>query len=291
MDDNNKLDALADLQVRSGALTPDTVLVPPPKEESDNLLGPHRRRDESWEHYINRRINDAPDANYQVGHQKVQEWVKRHSLPEGVSQQHYNEVRCEERDRMERELPMGLLTVHGYLWRDPYGPRPGYTHCHYAYLDSKGQRFRVDEWEANDRTMEPLVVETPYLLHCPLVGQRPDLNPDQCGYYLTDEVNRLGVMTRSDRMVSLTPAPNLDSLIGKRVRVTCCVEYIRETYYDGDGCYDRVYLTPQEVVEVDIWGRSVEDKKRYKEMFQRGNATIVGFDDELDELASEEAKE
>jgi hypothetical protein len=89
----------------------------------------------------------------------------------------------------------------------------------------------------------------------------------------------------------VAPAANLDSLIGKHVRLACTVEYIRETYREDDSCYDRVYLTPQEVVEVDIWGRSVEDKKRYKEMFQRGNATIVGFDDELDELASEEAKE
>lgn len=154
------------------------------KPEATNSLGPHRRCGESWEQYITRRINDAPDANYQARHQKVQNWVKRHSLPEGVTQEQYDEVRWEKRERMEHDLPVGLLTVHGYLWRDPYGPRPGYAHCYYAYLDSKNRKFCVDEWEADERTTEPEVIEVPYLLHCPRVGQRPDLNPDHCAISL-----------------------------------------------------------------------------------------------------------
>ena len=64
MKEKTQNDALAHLQARSGALTLDTVLAPPPKAESCNLSGPHRRRDESWQRYINRRINDAPDADY-----------------------------------------------------------------------------------------------------------------------------------------------------------------------------------------------------------------------------------
>ena len=80
-------------------------------------------------------------------------------------------------------------------------------------------------------------------------------------------------------------AVGLDALVGKRVRVSCTVDCIRDTYYGSDGCYDRVYLVPTgEVVEVDIWGYSAEDRKRQKEMFQRSKATIVHLDDELDEL-------
>ena len=51
--------------------------------EAATTLGPHRQEDEPWDHYINRRINDAPDADYQDRHQKVQDWVKQHSLPGG----------------------------------------------------------------------------------------------------------------------------------------------------------------------------------------------------------------
>jgi hypothetical protein len=253
-------DASEECGCGSDSPPPDAGSVSQAKDEGCNLLGPHRHHDESWESYISRRINDAPDADYQARHRRLEEWVKRHSLPEGVTQEQYNQMHCA--DRMSADLPTGLLTVNGYLWRDPFGPRPGYPHCYYAYLDSKGRKFQVDEWEADDRTTEPLLVETPYVLHCPRVGQRPDLNADHCGYFLTDEVNRLGVMTRSDQMVSLTPTPNLDSWVGKRVRVACSMESIREAYYDGDSCYDRVYLVPKEVVVVDLWGYSTEDRKR-----------------------------
>ena len=97
-------------------------------------------------------------------------------------------------------------------------------------------------------------------------------------------------MTRSDQTASLSPEANLDYLVGKRVRINCTVEYIREAYYNGDGCYDRVYLIPKEVVEVDLWGYSTEDRKRQEEMFPpRGKARFV--DDELDEFMSGETKE
>ena len=255
--------------------------------EAATTLGPHRQEDEPWDHYINRRINDAPDADYQDRHQKVQDWVKQHSLPGGVTQEQYDKMRCEERDRMNRELPVGLLTVHGYLWRDPYGA------AHATYIDSKGQKFHVDEWEAEDRTSDPEMVEVqvPYLLHCPRIGQRPDLNADSCGYFLTDELRKLGVSTRSDQLVAATSEINLDHLVGKRVRINCTAEYIREAYYNGDGCYDRVYLSPKDAVEIDLFGRSVEDIQRQKEMFQRSQPMIVHLDDELDELMSEAAEE
>jgi hypothetical protein len=240
-----------------------------------NTLGPHRQQDEPWNHYINRRINDAPDAAYQDRHQMVRDWVKRHSLPEGVTQEQYNRMRCV--DRESADLPAGLLTVHGYLWRDAYGA------TYAAYIDSKGQKFDVDEWEAEDRTTGPNVVEVPYLLHCPRVGQRPDLNADSCGYFLVSELNKQGVLTRDDQLISLTATEGMDALVGKRVRVSCTVEYLREAYYDGGSCYDRVYLAPKDAVEIDPFGRSAEDRKRLKEMFRRPK---VYFDDELDELMS-----
>jgi hypothetical protein len=257
------------------------------KPEATNILGPHRRCGESWEQYINRRINDAPDADYQARHQELEEWVKQHSLQEGVTQEQYNKMRSEERDRMNRELPVGLLTVHGYLWRDPYGA------AYATYIDSKGQKFHVDEWEAEDRTSDPEIVEVqlPYLLHCPRIGQRPDLNADSCGYFLTDELRNSRVSTRNDQLVAVTSEINLDHLVGKRVRINCTVEYIREASYNGDGCYDRVYLSPKDAVEIDLFGRSAEDIQRQKEMFQRSQATIVHLDDELDEVLSGETKE
>jgi hypothetical protein len=106
-------------------------------------------------------------------------------------------------------------------------------------------------------------------------------------------------MTRNDEMVSLGATlgstkelDSLDSLVGKRVRVACSVEYIREAYYDGDGCYDRVYLVPTgEAFEVDLFGRAAEDWKRQKEMFQGSKAAIVHFDDEMDEFMSGGTKE
>jgi hypothetical protein len=269
------------LQAKSDGLPVDTASVPQPKEESRS---PHRHRDESWEHYINRRINDEPDADYLARHATTLQWVKRHSLPEDVTQEQYDNMRCEERDRIRMDRN-GLLTVHGYLWRNRGGG--GYQ----LYLDSKGRKFVVDDWDTMDRTAEPhpVAIETPYLLHCPRVGQRPELGPDWCGYFLTNELSKLGVMTRDDQMVSLTPIPELEALVGKRVRIACVVEYIREAYYDGDGCYDRVYLAPKEVVEVDLRGYSTEDRKRQEEMFSpRSKARFV--DDELDELASEEPK-
>jgi hypothetical protein len=253
------------------------------KPEATNTLGPHRRCGESWEHYINRRINDAPDADYQARHQKLEEWVKQHSLEAEVSQEEHIEQTCKEREHMERELPVGWLMVHGYLWRDPYGPRPGYTHRYYAYLDSKGQKFHVDEWEADDCTTEPLVVETPYMLHCPRIGRKAELNPDGRGYFLTDEVNRLGAWTCSDQIVCVAPAANLDSLVGKHVRFACTVEYIRETYLEDDSCFDRVYLVPMgEAVEVDLFGRAAEDRN--------SQATIVHLENGLNDLVSGESK-
>jgi hypothetical protein len=234
-----------------------------------------RRSDETWEHFITRRINEEPDAHYLDQHQKLEDWVKQHSLPEGVSQQHYNEVRCEERDRMERDLPVGLLMVHGYLWRDRL--------AHDYYLDAKGRKFHVDEWE-RENSSEASILQPNYVLHHPRIGQRPDLDADSCGYSLSREFAKLGAMDRSDEQINLV-AVGLDALVGKRVRVSCTVDCIRDTYYGSDGCYDRVYLVPTgEVVEVDIWGYSAEDRKRQKEMFQRSKATIVHLDDELDEL-------
>lgn len=93
-----------------------------------------------------------------------------------------------------------------------------------------------DEWEAEDRTTGPNVVEVPYLLHCPRVGQRPDLNADSCGYFLVSELNKQGVLTRDDQLISLTATEGMDALVGKRVRVSCTVEYLREAYYDGGSC-------------------------------------------------------
>ena len=239
MTEKNKKEVLADPQAMVDNLVPCAGLVPQAKDEGYNPLGPHRRQDEPWNQYISRRINDAPDVAYQDRHQKVQDWVKRHSLHEGVTQEQYNRMRCV--DRESADLPTGLLTVHGYLWRDPC-VRPGFSSRPYVYLDSKGQQFQVDDWDALDRTTEPKpeVVEIPYLLHCPRIGQRPDLDADSCGYFLTDEVNRLGVMTRNDQLVSVTSAINMDHLVGKRVQINCTVEFIREAYYDGDGSYDRV---------------------------------------------------
>jgi hypothetical protein len=236
--------------------------------EATNTLGPHRHN-ESWEEYISRRVNDEADEEYLARHQKTEDWVR------------------------ERIRPDGLLVVNGYLWRDPYGQLPGSARCYDAYLDSRGRKFRVDDWDAVDRTSEPLALETPYLLQHARVADRPDLimSIDFCGRSLTDELRRLGVMTRNDELVSLAAIPGLEALVGKRVRLSCTVEYIREAYYDGDGCYDRVYLVPEgEAVEVDIWGRSVEEKKRKKEMFQR-KAKAVFVDDELDVLMSGEKKE
>ena len=278
-------DLLDHVQAECDSLAANTILAPQPEEESRNLLGTHRHCDESWEHYINRRINDAPDAGYQDRHQMLEEWVKQHSLPEGVSQEQYNRMRCV--DRESADLPTGLLTVHGYLWRDPYGG------AYATYIDSKGQKFHVDEWEAEDRTSDPEMVEVqvPYLLHCRRIGQRPDLNADSCGYFLTDELRKSSVSTGNDQLVAVTSEINLDHLVGKRVRINCAVEYIREACYDGDGCYDRLYLSPKDAVEIDLFGRSAEDIQRQKEMFQGSKATIVNFDDELDELASEETKE
>jgi hypothetical protein len=253
------------------------------RPEAKSTIGPHRRRDESWDHYINRRIHDAPDAAYQDLHQKVEDWVKRHSLPEGVTQEHYKKVRGEERDRMNHNLPVGLLTVHGYLWREPYSA------AYATYIDSRGHKFVVEEWAADDRTTEPGIVEVPYLLHCPRVGQRPDLNVDSCGFFLVSELNKLGVFTRHDQLISLTTTEGIDALAGKRVRVSCTVEYLRDAYYDGDGCYDRVFLVPKAVVEVDMWGRSEEDRRRNEEMFHSVKAKFL--DNELDSLASERAKE
>jgi hypothetical protein len=104
--------------------------------------------------------------------------------------------------------------------------------------------------------------------------------------FLTDELRTLEVMTRSDELVSLAAIPGSDSLVGKRVQVACTVESNRENYYYEDGSYDRVFLAPEgEAVEVDIWKYSAEDRKRQKEMFQRRKATIVNFDDRLNELA------
>jgi hypothetical protein len=164
MNEKIQKDVLSHLQARFVALPPSTVLVPPPKEESRNLLGPHRRRDESWEHYINRRINDAPDADYQARHQKVEEWVKQHSLPEGISQEQYVKQTCEERERMERGLPVGLLMIHGYLWRDVHSSASSF------YRDAKGRKFKVDDWDVEGCKDEPYIVQTPYMLHCPRVG-------------------------------------------------------------------------------------------------------------------------
>jgi hypothetical protein len=243
------------LQAKCDSLAAGTVLVSPTEE----CMSPHRQQDEPWDHYINRRINDAPDAKYQLGHQKVEKWVKRHSLPEGVTQEQYNEAMCKERDRMKRDLPVGLLMVHGYLWRDPYGA------AYATYIDSNGQKFDVDEWDAEDRTSDPEMVDVqlPYLLQCPRIGQRPDLTADSCGYFLIDELRELGVITtRHGQLVAVTSNIDLDHLVGKRVRINCKVDYIRTAYYDGDGCYDRVYLTPKEVIEIDLFGRSEEDKKR-----------------------------
>jgi hypothetical protein len=273
MNEKTQKDVLADLQAKCDALPPGAVLVPPAKEESRNLLGPHRQQDEPWDQYIKRRINDAPDAAYQDRHQKVQDWVKRHSLLEGVTQEQYNRMRCV--DRESADLPTGLLTVHGYLWRDTFGPRSGPTDCYYAYLDSKGRKFNVDEREADDRTTEPMVVETPYMLHCPRIGREAKFNPDGRGYFLTDEINRLGAVTCCDQIVCVAHTANLDLLVGKHVRFACTIEYIRETYHEDDTCYDCVYLVPMgEAFEVDLFGNSAED----------GKVTIVHFDDGLDEL-------
>ena len=246
---------LADRRAKLDGPVAGAVSVPPAKEKSRNLLGPHRRREESWEQYIDRRINDAPDADYQARHQKLEEWVKQHSLQEDVLQEQYNRMHCV--DREGADLPTGLLTVHGYLWRDGFRPGSGPTDCYHAYLDSKGRKFEVDEREADDRTTEPTIVETPYMLHCPRIGRDPELNPDGRGYFLTDEVNRLGAVKCCDQIVCVAPAANLDSLVGKHLRFACTVECIRETYREDDSCFDRVYLVPMgEAFEVDLFGRA-----------------------------------
>lgn len=239
---------------------------------------------ETWEHFIARRIRDEPDAHYREQHQGLEDWVRQHSLPEGVTQEQYDEASCAERERMQRELPTGLLTVHGYLWRD------GLAHDY--FLDSKGRKFHVDDWERDipltvaqlkTRGSEASILRPNYVLHHPRVAPRPDLGPDECGLSLEHELAAMNVMARADEQVSLV-AVGLDVLVGKRVRVSCTVDCIRETYYGGDGCYDRVYLVPMgEAFEVDLFGRAEEECN--------SKATIVNFDDELDELTSEETKE
>jgi hypothetical protein len=53
---------------------------------------------------------------------------------------------------------------------------------------------------------------------------------------MADELSKLGVLTRDDQLVSISVMPStLNALVGKRVRLNCTVEYIREACYDDDG--------------------------------------------------------
>jgi len=98
------------------------------------------------------------------------------------------------------------------------------------------------------------------MLHCPRIGRGPGFSPDGRGYFLTDEIDRLGARTCSDQIICVAPAASLDSLVGKHVRFSCTVECIRQTYLEGDSCHDRVYVVPMgEAVEVDLFGRAAED--------------------------------
>src|SRR5450631_3466176 len=111
-----------------------------------NPTSPHRSN-ETWDEYINRRINVTPDAEYLEQHQKLVDFFQSMVLPNGYTDRdEYTKLRYEVSDKLPRDK--GLLVVHGYLYKHSHAS--GYRY----YTDKDGNKFSVDEWDVEGCTTE-----------------------------------------------------------------------------------------------------------------------------------------